>query len=319
MKKILSLSLSLLLLFSLLLPCTVAFAEGEEEAGSIDPDLVGVWSLDDKQENGKTGLKLVSLLKNDMVILPDGRLYTTQYTSFTGSYKECEFYSLGNVILKASDGETNLGELYPETILSIYKAALAIPELEVTEAEIAEMEEQFSKITDLKVTYKVTDFNPKKAKSYIADSDVPLYKADHKDGLVLHITGNYHDNPLSSTPIDTTLSFCLYHNGFPTFITAYLYGEWTDTNNNIWEFHYALNNKNNLDLTGSMTDAGGTVYQASEAFFRYSAKGLRYSDESNTLYFSFTDFSSPEYTIASLDANHISLTSNGGNLDLTRK
>ena len=311
MNKILSLILSLLLVLTPL-PCGVAFADVEEPA--FEPSLVGAWRYIGMEERGKEYSRPVMLMTEITFFLPDG-------TVSADSFETCAYYSLDQLRIEAANGETNLGELLPDYALSICKALLEIPESGIDEEDFADLEDTFSKISDLNVTYTFEDFDY--SSTYVSESDKPRYDADPKDALILHVTGSYHENVLSTEAIDSTLVFAKSSSGFVySWVNAVFCGEWTDASNNSWEFHYAPNENGYLSLTGSMTDSSGKLYQADEefdGFILYNHKGIGSFSQDSTVKFMFSDFRSPEYKIASYDAHHISLISDQGNLDLTRK
>lgn len=277
--------MSLLLVLSLLFSCSsFAFAEAavEEPAavGSFDKHLVGSWEHDKTEAAGQDSLHLIDAMENIEFFLMDG-------TVSTGDFKELAVLGLDQLRIEAADGETNVGEVLPAYWLGFLKAAADMSEPIVTEEWTAAVEEELSKVQDLKVTYEVTG-----------------------ETLALHVTGTYKESPLSSNSIDTTISF-VRSDDVSDWFEAYLCGSWTDANGNVWDFHYEADENGIINLTGSLTDPASTVYKAASSFVYIST-----SDE--TLEFNFEDFTSPAYTPTTLEADHLYLTSDKGDVDMTR-
>lgn len=288
MKKHLSLMLSVLLILSLLITCGSAFAFAEAEvaeepaaAGSFDPNLVGAWEFEKADVAGQDYLNLIDAMKGIQFFLFDGTVSVE-----TGAYKMLAANGLDALRIEAADGMTNVGEVLPAFWLNLLKVGAEIPGAYITEDWVAQVEDELSKVQDLKVTYEAS-----------------------AEELVLHVTGLYKETPLASAPIDTTLSFAR-SDDVDDWFDAYLCGSWTDANGNAWDFRYEQDEKGFIYLTGSLTDPAGAVYNGKTDFI--------YIDrEKGTVEFSFEEFDSPAYTVTA-EADHLYLASDKGDVDMTR-
>ncbi len=288
------------------------FAPAEAPAGTFDPELVGPWLLNDHADKETIDLELLDALRSLSFFLPGG------YVGFEEFWAFMDIYSADMPRIEAANGETNLGEELIKWMSFVYSSLRTLPS--VNQDMLDESEAELSKIRDLKISYEVKDFSMADSSYAFLEQYKEAHDMDYKDALILHITGSYQADPLTTLPIDSIYRFVRDYTD-DAWIKACLCGEWTDSNGNAWSIHYKMNDNGGYDLSGSLTDSSGAVHEA-QAIFVYADVGgfvqPYLKDGSNELTFFFMDFTSPQYSLVAVDENQLTLSSDKGDLVMTR-
>ncbi len=293
------LMLALAMVFSI---SSAAFAEAApvDEAAEFDTQLIGQWYRYDIQNDGKYDSDVIDFLRYLEFILPDG----------TFSYNE--LFALANasgvdqLTASAADGVTDLGQKLVDYVLA-YGEAFGIDSSLLEEAD---------KLSDIEITYEKFDFDPDSVEwVYISDSLKDAYRTASSDGLRLHVTGKYQQDPLTTKTIDVTYSY--YEELLDdVFFEPFLCGDWTDQNGNAWHFGFVLNESGTADFAFTMTTSDGTEYVGTDMYAdnNLDADGGAVYEMS----FEFEDFSSPYYEIINATDDSITLQAEDDELILTR-
>ena len=302
LRILLCLVLALVLAFGF---SSAAFAEAEtapaDEPAAIDMQLVGEWTKYDIQNNGSVDNDVIDLIRNMDFILPTG-VFTPSYY-----FASVNAAGLDQLTASAADGKTDLGQR-----LLDYVVMLSEIESFGVDASYAE---EAGKLRDVEISYEIFDFKPEDTEWLIlTDNMKALFEENTKDGLRLHVTGKYVQDPLTTKTVDVTYSFYADVPG-SDFFEALFCGDWTDQNGNAWHFGYVFDEEGSTDFAFQLTTADGAEY-VGEDFYAFSrtveGEGIGFE-----ISFDFDSFSSPDYKLMGLDASSVTLSSEDGDLILT--
>lgn len=273
-----------------------------EETSCFDERLVGSWRRSyDEIDNGTA--RGVPLQPGHIItFLPDGTYFTDRTYDFA-PFDLIYINGMDRLIITAENGTMDFGS----QILSYY---LKYDAIEQNDAE---------KYSNINVTYEFFDYTKEMAsKDFISGDYILVYDSYKNDGLRIHITADYQENPLNKRQVDLSYSYYIYLLNPNDFLEAYLVGDWIDDAGNKWNFSYVAKRDFN-DFVFNMTDNSGSAHEGSY-FSSYIAHGQHAAEEFGKMYIdiSFRDFKAGKYMVEWLENNRLSLTSESGNLVLTR-
>ena len=264
-------------------------------AEAFDGRLMGTWKRIGAEQNGDNR---VNGLEHDMNILETGEFYLKDRGEWMRLMEEQG--SLPS--MAAKDGETD----FVEAAQGVYDDG---------EQHVDGIYTLLPSITDLSVTYELTDYEPEEGEAIAA-----FYEKRKEDGLTIRIQGSYQDGPLTVKTIDTSVHFILYY-----FVERWLFpsleGRWTDNNGYIWAFRIAREPTESFGVAGrfpitfAMKDSTGKVYEG-----KYFTESCDSETGANSLHITFQDgINVPKYTLVSYDGMTLELEGeDGSSLVLTR-
>lgn len=170
-------------------------------------------------------------------------------------------------------------------------------------------------ITDLSVTYELTDYEPEQDEPSAA-----FYANDTMDSLTIRIQGNYQDGPLAAPAAIDTLFHYVKKPDLNNWFFPSLEGRWTDGNGFVWAFMVARDSSEKLsagafEIAFAMKDASGQVHEGKEI-----SVVQNYAEGTFSVKIVFQDgITVPEYTLVSYDGLTLELEgADGSRLTLKR-
>lgn len=303
MKQKSSLRAVLCLLMALALVCSFSSAAfAADDGADLDPLLVGQWYCYDTTSDGSYDSDVFYSVNDLDIVLPNGVFTSSDLfqVASAGGYDQ--------LTVTAADGKTDLGERLVDYILLFSE----IEGMDVDEDVLDET----GKLSDIEVTYEVFDLKSEEITRFTVTDDLKAeLDANENDGLRIHITAKYKQDPLNTLNIDVTHSF---YRDTPNyrFLEALLCGDWADQNGNEWSVSYVPEEDGDIDIAFQMTIPDGTVFNGDDLFC-FSEKNDEGVTESK-IQFCFEEFESPYYILGEITPESITLLADNGDLVLTR-
>lgn len=274
------------------------------ETACFDERLVGSWKYYEAVDNS-TSTSGIFKPAYDIFFLPDGT-YSEDTIFGLPSFGELYVNDIEPLRISADNGVTDYG---------IQKLAYYLKYGAIEQEEAV-------KYSNIHVTYEFFDFTTDMASEiYTRDYEkeyIPIYGVSSEDGMRIHVTADYQKDPLNKQTVDFTYSYYKYifNNDY---IEAYLVGDWTDETGNKWSFSYTADEYGTPRFVFTLTDLNGTKYmgRSVSCFIEGTADDNRELGQTYVL-ISVKDVDIPTYMLAQLENDKLTLTSEKGDLVLTR-
>lgn len=310
MKKLTAVLLALVLMLSM-----ASFASADEE--EFDSDLLGSWTQVSEEKNSD----VTSSIFDDMLFEPAENLMV--FPEGVVSLDDEDFlieaaYGLPTLTFSAQNGETDLAEQYVAYLEDLPElAAEAGLPLELPDYVLDEME----KVTNIKTTYEIFDLEKEAVENHPSfknmETWLPYYEENSNDGLRIHITAEFKENPLKKTQYDAVYTYARVTDfDSADYMKLRLLGDWEDSMGNTWSFQSVPAGDGEFDYTVKL-NSDGVEYVTDRITTSWA--------EPKTIWFNFesvdsTDYiDSPHYEIVSAwDENEVVFSSEEGELVLTR-
>lgn len=278
---------------------TAELASYKATVENFDERLIGSWERDQVEQQGEYRVIDTNSSFFDICILGTGEFYSGQRWGW-GRLMEKQ---IALPVMSVKNGTTNIFEAGK----SVYDDG---------EREKNDIYTVLSSITNLSVTYEITDYKPEQGTAY-----EEFFKKDTMDYLTIRIQGNYQDGPLAAAvTIDTLFHYKKQAYSSSNWFFPSLEGRWTDNNGYIWAFSTIGKTEeavgsHGFEVAFAMKDTSGQVYRGEKIYAMWS-KGK----EALSISISFQDeITVPEYALASYDGMTLELEGeDGSKLVLTR-
>lgn len=191
------------------------------------------------------------------------------------------------------------------------------PELFADE-KYAEYAEELKNCSNVKVSYKFFDFRESGDGETKPSYNKELYRESKEDGLIIRIEADVQLSPLERKHQVYEYKYYKKFN-FNSMGEWSLLGKWEDSMGNTWEIAPYLPEEATASakLICVLKDAGGKEYVSKNLFWKYERDGK--FNVNGFIDISFKDISGVmHYKVESVDHNKLSLSSENGDLVMTR-